>query len=82
MERSIIPLLNIEEELNRLREKSQKLTETIYADLSPWQVVKVARHPKRPYVLDYIGALFTDFEELHGDRAPWVGSRIPPDQER
>jgi len=60
--------LNISDELNRLRQKSTKLTEKIYADLSSWQVVQVARHPKRPYALDYIRALFTDFEELHGDR--------------
>jgi len=60
--------LNISDELNRLRQKSTKLTEKIYADLTAWQVVKVARHPKRPYALDYIRGLFTDFEELHGDR--------------
>jgi len=60
--------LNITDELSRLRQKSTKLTEKIYADLSSWQVVQVARHPKRPYALDYIRALFTDFEELHGDR--------------
>lgn len=60
--------LNISDELMRLRDKSTKLTEKIYADLSPWQVVQVARHPKRPYALDYIRAMVTDFEELHGDR--------------
>ncbi|MCB1616604.1 MAG: acetyl-CoA carboxylase carboxyltransferase subunit alpha [Pseudomonadales bacterium] len=60
--------LNIAEELKRLREKSARLTEKIYSDLSPWQVVQVARHPKRPYTLDYIPLLFTEFEELHGDR--------------
>ena len=60
--------LNITDELNRLRQKSTKLTEKIYADLSAWQIVKVARHPKRPYTLDYIRGLFSDFEELHGDR--------------
>jgi acetyl-CoA carboxylase carboxyl transferase subunit alpha len=60
--------LNISDELVRLRDKSTKLTEKIYTNLSPWQVVQVARHPKRPYALDYIQALFTDFEELHGDR--------------
>lgn len=60
--------LNISDELAKLREKSSRLTEKIYADLSSWQVVQVARHPRRPYALDYINALFTDFEELHGDR--------------
>lgn len=60
--------LNISDELRRLRDKSTKLTEKIYSDLSPWQVVQVARHPKRPYALDYIRAMVTDFEELHGDR--------------
>ena len=61
--------LNIGEEINKLREKSTKLTEKIYANLSPWETVKVARHPMRPYTLDYISRVFTDFQELHGDRA-------------
>lgn len=60
--------LNITDELNRLRQKSTKLTEKIYASLTSWQVVQVARHPRRPYALDYISNLFSDFEELHGDR--------------
>jgi len=60
--------LNITDELHRLRLKSTKLTEKIYAELTPWQVVQVSRHPRRPYALDYIRGLFTDFEELHGDR--------------
>lgn len=60
--------INIGEEINKLREKSTKLTEKIYSDLSPWETVKVARHPMRPYTLDYISRVFTDFEELHGDR--------------
>lgn len=60
--------LNIAEEINTLREKSNRLTEKIYADLSPWDTVKVARHPLRPYSVDYIGRIFTDFQELHGDR--------------
>ena len=60
--------LNISEEIARLREKSHKLTESIYKELSSWQVVQVARHPQRPYALDYINRIFTDFEELHGDR--------------
>ena len=60
--------INISDELSKLREKSDRLTEKIFSSLSTWQVVQVARHPKRPYTLDYIAALFTDFEELHGDR--------------
>lgn len=60
--------LNITEELNRLRGKSRKLTEKIFADLTPWDIVRVARHPRRPYSLDYITRLFPEFDELHGDR--------------
>jgi len=56
-------------EITRLRKKSAALTKDIYAKLNAWQVSQVARHPQRPYTLDYIRALFTDFEELHGDRA-------------
>jgi acetyl-CoA carboxylase carboxyl transferase subunit alpha len=61
--------VDISEEITRLQKKSQGLTKDIYSKLSPWQVAQVARHPQRPYTLDYVGALFTDFEELHGDRA-------------
>jgi acetyl-CoA carboxylase carboxyl transferase subunit alpha len=61
--------VDISEEILRLQKKSQALTKEIYAKLSPWQVAQVARHPQRPYTLDYISALFTDFEELHGDRS-------------
>lgn len=60
--------LNIGDEINKLREKSNKLTEKLYANLTPWQIVRVARHPMRPYALDYISRVFTDFDELHGDR--------------
>ncbi|MCH9692690.1 MAG: acetyl-CoA carboxylase carboxyltransferase subunit alpha [Gammaproteobacteria bacterium] len=60
--------LNIADEISRLREESKKLTASIYADLSPWQVVQVARHPQRPYAQDYIQRMFTDWDELHGDR--------------
>lgn len=60
--------LNITEEIARLREKSNRLTESIYANLSAWDVVKVARHPQRPYTADYIQRMFTDWDELHGDR--------------
>jgi acetyl-CoA carboxylase carboxyl transferase subunit alpha len=61
--------VDISEEIQRLQKKSDALTKEIYAKLSPWQVALVARHPQRPYTLDYIGALCTDFEELRGDRA-------------
>ena len=60
--------ININDEIKNLRTKSDKLTERIYSKLSSWQVCQVARHPLRPYTLDYIKYLFTDFEELHGDR--------------
>ena len=60
--------LNIAEEVAKLREKSRKLTESIYSKLTAWQVVQVARHPHRPYTLDYIQRIFTDWEEMHGDR--------------
>src|SRR5215510_2932295 len=61
--------LDISDEIQRLTKRSQTLTKDIYGKLSPWQVAQVARHPQRPYTLDYIAALFTHFEELHGDRA-------------
>lgn len=60
--------LNITEEIQKLKEKSESLTKSIFANLTPWQVTQMARHPQRPYTLDYIKYLFTDFEELHGDR--------------
>ena len=60
--------LDISEEIGRLQQKSQTLTKDIYAKLTPWQISQVSRHPQRPYTLDYIQSLFTDFEELHGDR--------------
>ncbi len=61
--------LDISEEIRRLQKKSQTLTKDIYAKLNAWQVSQVARHPQRPYTLDYVAGLFTDFSELHGDRA-------------
>lgn len=61
--------LDISDEIGRLQKKSQMLTKDIYAKLTPWQISQVSRHPQRPYTLDYIEHLFTDFEELHGDRA-------------
>lgn len=60
--------LNIAEEVSKLREKSRKLTQSVYSNLSAWQVVQVARHPLRPHATDYIDRMFTDFDELHGDR--------------
>jgi len=60
--------LNLADEVARLREKNQALTAKIYSDLSPWDIVRVARHPQRPYSLDYIQHIFTEFDELHGDR--------------
>ncbi|MEX0732076.1 MAG: acetyl-CoA carboxylase carboxyl transferase subunit alpha [Aquisalimonadaceae bacterium] len=61
--------LNINEEIQKLRSKSETLTEQIFANLSAWQIAQLARHPQRPYTLDYIREIFTEFEELHGDRA-------------
>jgi len=61
--------INISEEVARLQEKSRELTRSIFSSLSSWQISQLARHPQRPYILDYIPHLFTDFEELHGDRA-------------
>lgn len=60
--------LNISEEINKLQGKSQELTRTIFSNLSAWQISQLARHPQRPYLLDYIERIFTDFQELHGDR--------------
>ncbi len=61
--------VDISDEIERLDKKSQQLTKDIYSNLSPWQVTQIARHPQRPYTLDYVNDIFTDFEELHGDRA-------------
>ncbi|WP_297811962.1 acetyl-CoA carboxylase carboxyl transferase subunit alpha [uncultured Methylophaga sp.] len=61
--------LNITEEIQKLKEKSESLTKSIFSSLTPWQVTQMARHPQRPYTLDYIKHIITDFEELHGDRA-------------
>jgi acetyl-CoA carboxylase carboxyl transferase subunit alpha len=61
--------VDISEEIQRLTKRSQTLTKDIYGKLTPWQVSQVARHPQRPYTLDYLQMLFTHFEELHGDRA-------------
>jgi acetyl-CoA carboxylase carboxyl transferase subunit alpha len=60
--------VDISDEIERLAGKSQQLTKDIYANLSPWQVTQIARHPQRPYTLDYVAEIFTEFQELHGDR--------------
>ncbi|NMF97885.1 acetyl-CoA carboxylase carboxyltransferase subunit alpha [Aromatoleum toluolicum] len=61
--------VDISEEISRLEAKSESLTKDLYAKLTPWQIAQVARHPQRPYTLDYARHIFTDFQELHGDRA-------------
>ncbi|WKE64512.1 acetyl-CoA carboxylase carboxyl transferase subunit alpha [Gallaecimonas kandeliae] len=61
--------LNLNEEIGRLKDKCDELTRKIFTDLTPWQVAKIARHPQRPYTLDYIEHIFTEFDELAGDRA-------------
>ena len=60
--------INIAEEVKRLQMKSRALTTSIFANLSPWQITQLARHPQRPYTLDYVSLIFTDWHELHGDR--------------
>ena len=60
--------VDISEEIDRLSKKSVQLTKDIYSSLSPWQVTQISRHPQRPYTLDYVNEVFTDFQELHGDR--------------
>jgi acetyl-CoA carboxylase carboxyl transferase subunit alpha len=63
------PDMDISDEIAQLETKSGALTKEVYSKLTPWQISQVSRHPQRPYTLDYIEHLFTDFEELHGDRA-------------
>src|SRR6218665_1536385 len=60
--------VDISEEIEQLSKKSQQLTKDIYSELAPWQITKMARHPERPYTLDYVRDIFPDFVELHGDR--------------
>jgi acetyl-CoA carboxylase carboxyl transferase subunit alpha len=60
--------VDISDEIDQLSKKSQQLTKDIYSDLTPWQITKIARHPERPYTLDYVNEIFTDFVEMHGDR--------------
>jgi len=61
--------VDISEEIDRLSKKSLLLTKDIYSGLTPWQVTQIARHPQRPYTLDYVAEVFTDYQELHGDRS-------------
>ena len=61
--------VDISDEIGRLDKKSQQLAKDIYASLTPWQVTQIARHPQRPYTLDYVAEMFTDWQELHGDRS-------------
>ncbi len=61
--------VDISDEIERLSKKSLQLTKELYSSLTPWQVTQISRHPQRPYTLDYLAECFTDFEELHGDRA-------------
>ena len=63
------PTLNIGEEIEQLQAKSLRMTESIFKSLTQWQITQMARHPQRPYLLDYVSRIFTDFEQLHGDRA-------------
>lgn len=60
--------VDISDEIDRLAQKSEQLTKDIYAKLTPWQISQIARHPQRPYTMDYVNEIFTDFHELHGDR--------------
>ncbi len=60
--------VDISDEIGRLDKKSQQLAKDIYSNLTPWQVTQIARHPQRPYTLDYVSEIFTDWQELHGDR--------------
>jgi acetyl-CoA carboxylase carboxyl transferase subunit alpha len=63
------PHININDEISKLEGKITEMTRSVFANLTPWQVAQLARHPQRPYLLDYIGHIFTEFDELHGDRA-------------
>src|ERR1700739_503869 len=60
--------VNIQEEIARLQAKSRQLTTSMFANPTPWQITQLARHPHRPYTLDYVGAICSEFNELHGDR--------------
>ena len=68
--------INLNDEIARLEAKSKQLTKDVFAKLTPWQVTQLARHPLRPHTLDYIERIFTEFDELHGDRALSKGPSI------
>ena len=74
--------VDISEEIDQLSKKSQQLTKDIYSDLTPWQITKIARHAERPYTLDYVNEIFTDFVELHGDRRVAAGVDHWPQADR
>ena len=60
--------MDISQEIETLKQKSKRLTEKIFSNLSPWDIVRIARHPLRPHAIDYINEIFSEFDELHGDR--------------
>src|SRR5690349_18248739 len=68
--------INISDEISRLEHKSKQLTKEVFSRLSPWQITQLARHPQRPHTIDYISNLFTDFDELNGDRMLSKGPSI------
>src|SRR5690242_13856145 len=68
--------LNINEEIARLEAKSKQLTKDVFSRLTPWQITQLARHPQRPHTMDYINRIFTEFDELHGDRMLSKGPTI------
>ena len=74
--------ININEEVARLKSKSESLTKSIFAKLSAWQIAQVARHPMRPYTADYLEAIAPDFQELHGDRMYGTTPLAPKDPTR
>src|SRR5436309_2026099 len=68
--------INISDEIARLQTKNKQLTKELFSKLTPWQVTQLARHSQRPHTMDYISRLFTEFDELHGDRAVANGASI------
>src|SRR5271168_5327816 len=68
--------INISDEVARLEQKSRQLTKDVFSRLTPWQVTQLARHPQRPHTFDYLTRIFTDFDELHGDRMLSKGASI------
>ena len=68
--------INISDEIARLENKSKQLTKDVFSRLTPWQITQLARHPQRPHTIDYISQIFTEFDELHGDRMLSKGPSI------